>query len=299
MGPAILAFLILVIVATLGVYIVKSGNMYKPEGFDAASRQAALTCETNYVDCMKNRTITDKSTCQTTYRSCIASITNPSASNVSPDATDPKFRASSAAAAKINETLPTGTYDTAGNPTGTTGQVILGNPSETQFTTSYGQLASTARAGLTASPEFAKFLEQVTSNLPATSLEPSAGQLDLAQGAGVLPQTTITTTSGSINVPALGGTKDRPVYLTGDQVLALYAPAVQKIKPHQRPSNQLPSMEPQVEEDDDTEYASIQKDRPAVASLRQMIRDDVAQIVREEVDGSRIGNPYEVKYDYV
>ena len=272
--------------------------MMKPEGFDAASREAALVCEKAYADCMKNTRITDKSKCQSEYTTCIGKITNPSVSTATPAASTPGFGSTSVASAGALRSDP-GTYDARGNPTGTTGTVTVGNPSEGQTTTSYGQLASAAMSSADSlSPAFDSFLKQVQSRLGTTTNEPTPSQLDLAQGAGLLPQTTVTTTTGSVSVPSFGGTKDKPVYLTGEQVVALYAPAVQKIKAHQKPQTALPSLEPTVSEEDTTEYASIQTNRPGVASIRQMIRDDVAQIVREETDAARTGNPYEVKYEY-
>ena len=301
-SPAVLAFIILVIVASLGVYIINTGNMYETEGFSAVSRQAALDCEKEYIACLKNNTITDKSKCQTDYYACIKRITNPSVSTATPASSIAQFKSSSVASAGALRS-DTGTYDESGNPTGATKTRLdeiykLLNAGAGERGQTADKLASYTASLGTLTPEFRKFLEQVQSRVGTEIVDPTPAQLALAQGSGVLPETTITTTSGTVTVPSLGGTKDKPVYLTGEQILALYSPAIKKIKPHQKPTEDLPSMEPEVDDEDDTEYAEIQRGRTRTASIRQMIRDDVAKVVREEVYGSRIGNPYEVTYDY-
>ena len=299
MGPALVAFIILIIAAAVGVYIVKSGDMNKAEGFSAESRAAALACEKEYNTCLRDTSITDKSKCQATYKKCIEAIVNPSVSTATLVASSTAGSKSSSAAAAGTLGQNKGTFDASGSATGATLTKYnelykLLNASAQERGQTADKLASYNQTVATLTPEYKDYLKKVQASIGSTLPDPTDTQLSLAQGEGSLPQTKVTTSSGTLSVPALGGTKDKPIYLTGEQVLALYGPAVQKIKPHQKPKEQLPSYEPEVDDEDETEYGQIQKGRTILSSIRQMIRDDV----RDEIDGARVGNPYEIRYDY-
>lgn len=221
MSPALLAFLILLIMAAFGVWIIAKGNMFQIDGF--LTWKTLDNCETDYKTCNKIQ-----QECENEKTACVRMVNS-----------------------KLDKLIETS-----------------------------DQLASTSTE--TTTPILANVLKKIQ-GVPGT-VEPSNEQLNRVQGAELLP--------------ILGGTKEKPVHLTAKEVLALYKPAIEKIKPHQTPSRQLTALEPKVNDQDETEYADILRSSPRTASIREMIRNDVADIVREEVDGANTGNPYEVKYDY-
>jgi hypothetical protein len=116
--------------------------------------------------------------------------------------------------------------------------------------------------------------------LELTKTTPCKASLDIAQGANVVP------------------CKDQLI-VDKDALLASYKKHQEKIKPHEAlPTGlNIPSLSSKLATDKGTMAETIKAGEYLSPSVRQMIRDDVSKVVREEVDGSYY-NPNEVKYGY-
>ena len=290
MKPEVLAFVLLVIVSAIGAYIIYSPKAGLPEGFDAASRAAALQCEKSYNECLRDGSTIETCTKQSSV--CLSAITNPSVSQVAnaPSGIPRKTQADCeresltctasqpicaerklACLAQVQSVEEKRTYDSLGNPTGTTGKVILGNPSENQVSVTYGDLAAAANSGKQIlSSEWSSFLKQVQGNLGGSAVKPTAQQLDLVQGAGIAPVVASTPS---------------------------YTPSQTVIKPHEQVPKMLPTMTALLDTDKNTQAQQIAMNTIYTPSIRQMIRDDVKDVVREEIEANQINNPYAVNYE--
>lgn len=252
MKPEVLAFVLLVVVAAIGAYIIYSPKSGLPEGyteqegFDEASRAAALQCEKSYNECLKAGSSIETCTKQSSV--CLSAITNPSVSQVTKAPSTGAGTSSSAAA------------------TGTAGQTTP-TPSA-----DYSAMASAALTGVpaTLSSEWNNFLKQVQTNLSSSAVKPTDKQLDLVQGAGVAPVLTATPS---------------------------YTPSQTVIKPHEQVPKMLPTMTALAATDKNTQAQQIALDSVYTPSIRQMIRDDVKDVVREEVEANQIHNPYAINYE--
>jgi hypothetical protein len=273
MKPEVLAvaILTLIIVAFAGTYIIKTSKSGIKENFDAASRTAALACEKSYNECLRAGTSNTECTKQSSL--CLTAITNPSVSTATPAASKGTGSSSSAAAAGTSGGNR-GTYDASGNPTGATltnynelyklVSASAENRGQTGANSSYSQAVATL------TPEFKNFLKQVQANIATKVEDPTKEQLALAQGAGVAPVASATPS---------------------------YTPSATIIKPHEKVPLQLPTMTANLSTDKGTQAQEIAMNNIYTPSIRQMIRDDVKEVVREEVEANQINNPYAVNYE--
>jgi hypothetical protein len=115
--------------------------------------------------------------------------------------------------------------------------------------------------------------------LETTKTTPCKASLDIAQGANTVP------------------CGDQMI-VDKDAILAAYQKHQEVIKPHETPSNIIPSLTSKLATDKGTMAETIRAGEYLSPSVRQMIRDDVSKVVREEVEGSQYYNPHEVKYGY-
>ena len=136
----------------------------------------------------------------------------------------------------------------------------------------YQAAAAAALTGLpqTMSSEWSSFLKQVQSKVGGSAVQPTSQQLDLVQGAGLTPTAPLDPT---------------------------YKPSVTVIKPHEQVPKMLPTMTASTETDKNTQAQQIALNAVYTPSIRQMIRDDVKDVVREEVEANQINNPYAVNYE--
>jgi hypothetical protein len=252
MKPEMLAvaILTLVTVAFAGAYIIKTSKSGIPEGFDAASRAAALTCEKSYNECLKAGSSLETCTKQSSV--CLSAITNPSVSTATPAGSTGVAISTSAPSTRVAD-------GTAGQP--------MPTPSA-----DYQAAAAAALTGLpqTMSSEWDSFLKQVQTKVGSSAVKPTDQQLALVQGAGLTPTAPLDPT---------------------------YKPSATIIKPHEKVPKQLPTMTASVGTDAGTKAQEIAMNNIYTPSIRQMIRDDVAQTVREEVEANQINNPYAVNYE--
>ncbi len=115
--------------------------------------------------------------------------------------------------------------------------------------------------------------------LETTKTTPCKASLDIAQGANTVP------------------CSDQMI-VDKDAIMAAYEKHQERIKPHETPSDILPSLTSKLATDKGTMAETIKAGEYLSPSVRQMIRDDVSKVVREEVEGSQYYNPHEVKYGY-
>jgi hypothetical protein len=274
-----LAILALIIVSFAGSYIIGSAKSGVKESFDSASRAAALECEKKYQTCLREGK--SNADCTKESNTCISAIVNPSVSTATPAPSTGAASSSSAAAAStysasVNPEMArraTGTYDASGNPTGSTltnynelYKLVKATAADRGQT---GDESEYAQAVGTLSPEFKKFLKEVQANVATKVEDPTDDQLALAQGAGLTPTPSAST----------------------------YTPSATFIKPHEKPPMTLPTMTANAPTDKGTKANKILIDSIYTPSIRQMIRDDVAQTVREEVEANQINNPYSIDYE--
>jgi hypothetical protein len=203
----------------------------------------------------------------------LSAITNPSVSTATNAPSSGRASGTSAAAAGTAGS-PTGTYDASGNPTGSTltnynELYKLLNASAQDRGQKANESSSYAQAVGALSPEFKNFLKAVQGNLATKVEDPTKEQLDLVQGAGVTPTAPLTTS---------------------------YQPSATIIKPHEKVPLQLPTMTATAQTDKDTQAQQIALNTVYTPSIRQMIRDDVRDVVREEVEANQINNPYAIDY---
>ncbi len=114
--------------------------------------------------------------------------------------------------------------------------------------------------------------------LESTKTMPCKASLDIAQGANAVP------------------CADQLI-VDKDAIMAAYKKHQETIKPHEKPSDILPSLTASLPTDKGTMAETIKAGEYLSPSVRQMIRDDVSKVVREEVEGSQYYNPHEVKYN--
>ena len=88
----------------------------------------------------------------------------------------------------------------------------------------------------------------------------------------------------------------KPQVITYNEFLAKYAPLTQQKKPHEQPAKQSTPITPSLETDRGTEAEKILRGSVLTPSMRDMIRRDVADVIREELEGAQYDNPYLVKY---
>lgn len=114
--------------------------------------------------------------------------------------------------------------------------------------------------------------------LESTKTMPCKASLDIAQGANAVP------------------CADQLI-VEKDAIMAAYKKHQETIRPHESlPTTlDLPSLSSSLPTDKGTMAETINSGEYLSPSVRQMIRDDVSKVVREEVDGSYY-NPNEVKY---
>ena len=105
-----------------------------------------------------------------------------------------------------------------------------------------------------------------------------------------------------MNVPTQGnlqtiqeGSTAIPV-LTLEEIKAKYLPLAQKLKPHEQPMAKPSPLTSHVQTDKGTLAEKIQQESRLAPSLRDMIRKDVSDVVRQELEGAQYDNPYEVRY---
>jgi hypothetical protein len=249
MSAALTAFLLLVIVSALGVWIINRGSS-GIEGFDAASRAAAVACEKEYNLCVDSGDSIKDCTAETDK--CLKAILNPSVSDVDNAESNLTSSATSAASAK------------------TVGKTIT--PSS-----DYTALASAALTGkdATLSSDYEKFLKEVKTKITSGYPKPTGEQLNLAQGAGV-----------TLSESSSGGSTN-----------ATYTPLTQRIRPHENLPENFPTMTASASTDKGTGVDAILKDEKKMSSIRQMIRDEIASAVRDELSGSRLFNQYQINYE--
>ena len=77
---------------------------------------------------------------------------------------------------------------------------------------------------------------------------------------------------------------------------AVYTPSEQRIRSHQTPSTQQPTLTSTTASDAGTQAEQIQSESVLTPSLRQQIRDDVKGAVNSVL--ADINNQYEIKYVY-
>lgn len=84
-----------------------------------------------------------------------------------------------------------------------------------------------------------------------------------------------------------------------EQGQAAYKPLQQIIKPHQTPEQPLPAMTADAPTDRGSGAENILADEKKLASIREMIRDETASAVRDELSKSRLFNEYQINYGSV
>lgn len=84
-----------------------------------------------------------------------------------------------------------------------------------------------------------------------------------------------------------------------EQGQAAYKPLQQIIKPHQTPEQPLPAMTASAPTDRGSGAENILADEKKLASIREMIRDETASAVRDELSKSRLFNEYQINYGSV
>jgi hypothetical protein len=273
MKPEVLALVLLVLVSAIGAYIIYSPKAGLPkEPFSPDSRAAALLCEKSYNECVRAGTSIADCTKQSSV--CLSAITNPSVSTA-PNAPSTGLSGSSSAAAAGTAGGNKGTYDASGNATGATltnyNELYKLVSASAQDRGQSGDITSYEQAVGALSPEFKDFLKQVQGNLATKVEDPTKDQLALAQGAGITP--------------------------TAKQPSVEYTPTPTIIKPHEKVPTMLPTMTASTESDKNTQAQQIALNAVYTPSIRQMIRDDVKDVVREEVEANQINNPYAVNYE--
>jgi hypothetical protein len=82
-----------------------------------------------------------------------------------------------------------------------------------------------------------------------------------------------------------------------EEMKAVYTPLQQRIRAHQTPAQPLPAMTVNAFTDKGTGAEAILKDEKKMASIREMIRDETASAVRDELSGSRLFNQYQINYE--
>ena len=265
-----LAVLALIIVSFAGSYIISSAKSGVKESFDSASRAAALKCEKEFQACLREGK--SNADCTKASNTCISAIVNPSVSTATPAPSTGAATSSSAVAAGTAG-RGTGTYDASGNPTGETltkyNELYKLVKATAADRGQSGDESEYAQAVGTLTPEFKKFLKEVQANVATKVEDPTDDQLALAQGAGLTPTPSAST----------------------------YTPSATIIKPHQTPFPTLPTITANAATDKGTKANKILIDSIYTPSIRQMIRDDVAKTVREEVEANQINNPYSIDYD--
>jgi hypothetical protein len=228
-----------------------------PEGFDVRSDAAA--CERQRTVCIEAGGT--NATCTATYNRCTAAAAakNPLVSKTTPSSSSPTQLTSAEAAEAYAKSYRDGSY--AGDLT--TGDRTLANI--------YTMKRDAALTGtnINQSDSYKKFLASIASRSSVEYNKPTADQLSLAQGDD-------TGYSGR----ALGGS---------------YKPNQIVLKPHMTPAQLKAAISASVASDNGTQAQKIKEDTIQVPSIRDMIRRDVKQAVKEEIDA--INNEYEVQYD--
>jgi hypothetical protein len=262
MKAALVAFILLVLFSGLGVYIINGGKSGIVDFFDVFSRQATASCEKAYNICLeKGETIKN---CTTAYNECIGDIVN---SSVYKGETQPSNSKSSGTSAASAGTLGKNKLTTT-DDIGTTTLVVPMTVDGEEFEVSYNDLVAAANSGFTKSSELEKLLKEIQSRKDKTYEEdPTQAQLDLAQG-------------DSTPIPAYSS----------------YFPHQKTIRSHQTPHTETIAVSANAPTDRGTVAEKIAIDDKKIASLRQNIRDEVANVVRDELNGSAFFNQYQINY---
>jgi len=254
----LLALIVLIVSSAIGVYYLNPQHYwFVPEGFDVRSDAAA--CETERTLCI-NAGFTN-SRCTATYNTCTsaAAAKNPLVSKTTPSLSSPTQLTSAEAAEAYAKTYKDGSY---------AGDLATGDKTMANIYTMKRDAALTG-TNINQSDSYKKFLASIASRSSVEYPKPTSNQLSLAQGDD-------TGYSGR----AIGGT---------------YKPNQVVLKPHMTPAELKAALTASVPSDNGTQAQKIKEDTIQVPSIRDMIRRDVKQAVKEELDA--INNEYEVRYE--
>lgn len=274
MIPAwLLALITLVICSAIGVYYLNP-ELYTglvPEGFFVDNhsyirKQAQRKCETDRNTCIEGGT--DNATCSKIYTDCTAKAAseNKGVSTVSNAPSDPTQIGSSASASR--------TYATnyKGRDPSYIGDLATNDKTWDNI---YDSKKTAALVGTPAkdSEEYKKFLKSVKERAAIYDKDgkhrPTDMQLSLAQGDN----------TGSLGV-AVG---------------ADYKPNQEIIKAHMTPTQIKTLIAAKAKADLNTQAQAIQDSAVITPSIREMIRNDIKNAIREEIDA--INNEYEIQYE--
>ena len=150
---------------------------------------------------------------------------------------------------------------------------------------------------------YAKCVQEGTSPLECKSRENAC--LQVLDAATVSPKVKspeqLKAAPKAENLERIQGTgttvaKPTPTVITWDQFLATYVPNKEVLKPHQTGQSQTTPLTPSVPTDKGTKAEEILRGSALTPSVRDMIRREVSDVVREELEGSQYNNPMEIKY---
>lgn len=309
--PSVIAFIVLVVVCAIGVYIIRTArfDFADTESFavdlNACERefetckQMKLDCETKRLQCMSDASkqkdpVLAVKLCESQFETCknvdcdmqkqlcakggigSAAATSSLGAGTFKPSTGPSSAYSSVAAAAVVGPAATAEKVKRYCQNGYEDCMVRGNPvaqcsrnykaCEQQLVTESGQVSA---------------MQQEIDRLKAgaqksgAGVTPTAAQLNAAQGVG-----------SSVATPVL----------TREEILATYAPHLLTIKPHQSAPTPRTPLTASVPTDKGTGAEAILSSSVVTPSLRDMIRRDVSDVIRQELEGAQYDNPNEIKY---
>jgi len=84
--------------------------------------------------------------------------------------------------------------------------------------------------------------------------------------------------------------------LTLEEIKSLYLPLAQQAKPHEQTAAKPTPLTSSLPTDKGTMAEQIQRSSVLAPSMRDMIRRDVSDIMRQELEGAQYDNPNEIRY---